>query len=308
MPAPRRGQVIERLTAQIRADPAQAALIPERFWSARPAADADDGGVRVAVTGAVLVRCRGRRAVPSAAGTAAPLAEAVAASLHERPARPARELARQLRADPAVSLSLLAVASAMAAAAVVIEALLFRGALDISRDLGVREQRLGALAALLVFTALVLAARAAAGVVAAGRRTTARDRAQASFLLAGSAARRSLLPQPSHLRSGRTGAQPAAASSVADARGPVPARAVRVGRHHRGHRLDRSGQRAAGGAARRASRWRYRLRRSPGCPSSSCACGPMAGRCPATTSTRCSASCPFARTAPSGRCAASMAA
>ncbi len=166
------GQVMERLTAQIRADPTQAALIPERFWSVRPAADADDGGVRVAVTGAVLVRCRGRRAVPAAAGTAVPLAEAVAASLHERPVRPARELARQLRADPAVSLSLLAVASAMAAAAVVIEALLFRGALDISRDLGVREQRLGALAALLVFTVLVAALELplASWLLAAGRR------------------------------------------------------------------------------------------------------------------------------------------
>jgi ABC-type bacteriocin/lantibiotic exporter with double-glycine peptidase domain len=150
-------RIVERLTAQIRADPGRAAMIPDRFWSARPADPADDGSEQVAVTGAVLVRCRGRR--PSQAGveTTPPLTPAVAASLTERPAHPARELARMLWADPAASLPLVVAASAMAAAAVVIEALLFRGALDAGRDLAIPEQQLGAIAALLVFVALLLA-------------------------------------------------------------------------------------------------------------------------------------------------------
>ena len=170
------GQLVERLTSQIQNDAARASLIPDRFWSVQPAGEGavgdDAGSARVTVTGAVLVRCRGRRAPPSTADTAAPLAEAVAAALHERPVSPARELARQLWADPAVSLPLLAGTSAIAAAAVVIEALLFRGALDISRDLGVREQRLGALAALLAFTILVAALELplASRLLAAGRR------------------------------------------------------------------------------------------------------------------------------------------
>jgi len=165
-------QVIDRLTAAIRSDPARAAMIPDRFWSARPADPADDGSEQVTVTGAVLVRCRGRRPGQASADTASPLTPAVAASLTERPAHPARELARLLWADPAVSLPVFFAASAMAAAAVVVEALLFRGALDVGRDLAIPEQQLGAILALLVFAALLLALELplASRLLAVGRR------------------------------------------------------------------------------------------------------------------------------------------
>ena len=164
--------VVERLTAPIRQDAVAAALIPDRFWTARPADAAADGTPSLTVTGAVLVRCRGGRRDAAPAGGAKPLAEAVAASLHERPVHPLREIARQVRADRAVSWPLIAGASATAAAAVVLEALIFRGALDVGQALGLREQRLGALAALLAFAALVMALEMplASSLLAAGRR------------------------------------------------------------------------------------------------------------------------------------------
>ncbi|MEO7271053.1 MAG: cysteine peptidase family C39 domain-containing protein [Vicinamibacterales bacterium] len=166
------GRVLVRLATQADDERTPATLIPGRFWSVQPADDAEDGGARVTVTGAVLVRCRGRRVGCTGAETAAPLGDAVAAALHERPPSPARELVRRLRADPSVSLPLLGCMSVTAAGAVVIEALLFRGALEVGRDLGVREQRLGALAALLAFTALVAALELllSSRLLAAGRR------------------------------------------------------------------------------------------------------------------------------------------
>jgi ATP-binding cassette subfamily B protein len=150
-------QIVDRLTADIRADPARAVMIPDRFWSARPADPADDGTDQVTVSGAVLVRCRGRRASQSVGETTPALTPAVAASLTAPAVHPARELARLLWADRAVSLPVFFGASAMAAAAIVVEALLFRGALDAGRDLAIREQQLGAIGALLVFVALLLA-------------------------------------------------------------------------------------------------------------------------------------------------------
>ena len=171
--------VLERLGDQIRNEPTLWTLIPERYWSVRPA-DADaDGTAQLTVTGAVLVRFRGRR-IPGAEEPAneAPLSEYVAATLQEEPLRPVREIGRMLRADRSVLLPVMSSAIILASVAVVVEALLFRSLFDVARDLGVREQRLAAVAALLAFTLLLtsLDFPIASSLLAAGRRLEARLR------------------------------------------------------------------------------------------------------------------------------------
>ena len=171
--------VLEKLHQQIGDEPARWTLIPERYWSVRPAEPGEDGVAQLSMTGAVLVRFRGTRVAPAVESSeVSPLSDEVALTLQEQPVRPVRELFRMLRADRALSMSLLFGATAVAASAVVIEALLFRSVLDIGRDLGVREQRLAALAAVTTFT-LVLSAiefPISSWLLAAGRRLEARLR------------------------------------------------------------------------------------------------------------------------------------
>ncbi len=148
--------VLQRLNQQIRDEPTLSSLIPERYWSVRPAEPDVDGTEQLALTGAVLVRFRGKR-IPSApeAREETPLSDSVAATLHEAPVRPFRELVTMLRADRALSIPVVVAATALASVAVVVEALLFRSLLDIGRDLGVSEQRLAAIAGLIAFTLLL---------------------------------------------------------------------------------------------------------------------------------------------------------
>jgi ATP-binding cassette subfamily B protein len=89
-----------------------------------------------------------------------------------------RELLATLNADGAFLLPVVVLGTLLASCGVVVEALLFRSVLDLGRDLAVREQRLVAIGALLLF-ALVLAAvelPITSSLVAAGRRLDARMR------------------------------------------------------------------------------------------------------------------------------------
>ncbi len=129
-------------------------------WSVAPAPADEDGSERLAFRGAVLVRVRGL-AAPEAAGIApekrADLPPELAAALAEPPSRPGRELWRLLKAGGLAAPSAIAALLGVAAAGVVLEAVLFRGFIDLGRDLALPEQRLFALAALLVLlTALLL--------------------------------------------------------------------------------------------------------------------------------------------------------
>ncbi|MFT3767576.1 MAG: ATP-binding cassette domain-containing protein [Minicystis sp.] len=148
--------------------------IPPVYWTARPGPPSEDGEPQVALRGAVLVRVPGRRA----GAPAAPRSPELAAALREPPSRPVREILRFLRADGPLSLTLLASALLASVIAVAVEALLWRGSLEIGRDLGVFRQRLGAAGALIAFLLVLLALEIPSGVEARriGRRLELRLR------------------------------------------------------------------------------------------------------------------------------------
>jgi ATP-binding cassette subfamily B protein len=142
--------------------------IPDSMWSVR---QLDDG--QVEMRGAVVVRAREKRSVDRAA-----LPGDLAAALAEPPSRPLRQLWRLLREDGLVGPAVLVFALAAATTAGLLEALLFRGLLDLGRQLGVVGQRLGALAALAAMLALLalLEGPILGGVLGLGRRLETRLR------------------------------------------------------------------------------------------------------------------------------------
>ena len=161
--------------------------IPSNFWSVLPG-DAEAGEQeRLFIKGAVVVRVRGRRdlnrpraieEVGSEPEPPPPLSPELVAALEEEPTRPGRELLRVLKADGLLTPSVLLLAMLLAAGGTVFEALLFRGLFDIGRDLGLVEQRLEAMVALVVFilALLLLELPLVEGVQRLGRRLEARLR------------------------------------------------------------------------------------------------------------------------------------
>ena len=117
-------------------------LIPRRCWSVTP--EADD---QVLMRGAVLVRVKRNR--PSAESAA--LRPELAAAIESPSVSPARELGRALKESGAGSAALLTVALIAAAGGTLLEALLFRGLLDVNAELSLAGQRMGAVAAILLF-------------------------------------------------------------------------------------------------------------------------------------------------------------
>jgi ABC-type bacteriocin/lantibiotic exporter with double-glycine peptidase domain len=128
--------------------------IPADYWSVFPSASSPDAeGQQLLLKGAVLLHVSGRKPQPSFGDASAPpeVSPEIAAALNETPARPGRELLRLLRADGLLSPALLLFTSLLAAGGVILEAILFRGLFDLSRELGLSGQRLAAVGALLVF-------------------------------------------------------------------------------------------------------------------------------------------------------------
>lgn len=162
----------------------EAPSIPPHYWSARLAPQGFEGDEMLYVRGAVLVHVRGRLSTSEiafqerATVEAQALSPELAAALAEKPHHPGRELLRMLAKDGRLSPTVLIAALALAAAGVMIEALLFQGLFDLGRKLGTMEQRLGAMAALLVFsgTLLCLEWPLAASTLRIGRRLEARLR------------------------------------------------------------------------------------------------------------------------------------
>jgi ATP-binding cassette subfamily B protein len=154
--------------------------VPSNYWIARPAAPDEEGQEQLTMRGAVLVAVRGRRSSVTAgqAEGAPPLSPELVAALEERPAHPARDLLALLKADGVLTPMMLTLALAAAACGVMIEALLFQGLFDLSRKLGVTEQRIGAMALLLTFALgmLLLELPIAAGLIRLGRKLEARLR------------------------------------------------------------------------------------------------------------------------------------
>jgi ABC-type bacteriocin/lantibiotic exporter with double-glycine peptidase domain len=118
--------------------------IPEHYWSVRP-----DGNGLI-MRGAVLVRALGL------SGARGDLGPELLAALEQPSARPGQELLRLLRADGAFTPAAIAVGLALASGAVVVEAILFRGLLDLGPSLGSISLRLGAMAAIIAFSCMLL--------------------------------------------------------------------------------------------------------------------------------------------------------
>lgn len=141
-------------------------VVPAGYWSVTPDARSQaPGGLHLRMRGAVLVRMRARSTPPSerpgepmpAPPTGTALSPELAAALSEKPAHPLAHVWRLLWQDGLLAPLALAAAMALAAAAMVVETLLLRGAIDISSRLGTAPQQVGALAALLAFAVLLLA-------------------------------------------------------------------------------------------------------------------------------------------------------
>jgi ATP-binding cassette subfamily B protein len=161
-----------RLVDAVRSDPARRRLIPDRYWSVTPTEDART----VTLRGAVLVRVRDRRAGTDTAPDGA-AASPVAAALDDRPARPLRDMLALLR--PSVgwwaAVGLVTVAGAVG---LVVEAALFRALLNVSGELATYQQRLAALAAVVVLAVMLtlLDVPLMGWLLAAGRRLDTRLR------------------------------------------------------------------------------------------------------------------------------------
>jgi ATP-binding cassette subfamily B protein len=151
-----RGSDSERLLLTLLEDDRE---IPEHYWSVRPGAE----DAQLIMRGAVLVRALGT------SPTDAPSSPELLAALRQPSARPGRELWRLLRADGLFTPALIGVALALAASAVIVEAVLLRALLSAGREL---------LAATVVFSAalLFLDIPLAASLLRLGRRLEIRLR------------------------------------------------------------------------------------------------------------------------------------
>jgi ABC-type bacteriocin/lantibiotic exporter with double-glycine peptidase domain len=171
-------QVLERLLEQASRDSQDGrSVIPSTYWSAWPA-PAEDGEERVFFKGAVLVHVKGRRS-ESAELEKEKLPPEVAAALEEKSSRPAVELWQMLKADGLGAPIAVVTALGIATLGVLLEAILFRSLLDMPREFGSSGQRLGVMAALLIFlTALMLLEMPiASGIMRIGRHLEVRLRA-----------------------------------------------------------------------------------------------------------------------------------
>ncbi|HEX5731650.1 MAG TPA: ATP-binding cassette domain-containing protein [Blastocatellia bacterium] len=138
-------------------------IIPENYWLARSAPNDSDGNEQLKMKGVVLIHVNGRRTADQSpqdesgsGGAVEPLSPELVAALEEKPSRPWRDLFRMLGEDGLLAPAVILAALAAAAFGVMVEALLFQGLFDLSRKLGVAEQRIGAMALLASFAAALL--------------------------------------------------------------------------------------------------------------------------------------------------------
>jgi len=160
--------------------------IPIDCWFARSAPPGDSGEEQVCLRGVVLVRFSGALARSTTEGAEeSPSSEPprersleLEAALSEPRARPGLALLRLLRADGLRVPGILVAALGVAAAGVVIEALVFRGLLHLWTDLGRVSDRLGGMAAILVFLVALtlLELPLATGILRVGRKLELRLR------------------------------------------------------------------------------------------------------------------------------------
>ena len=188
-PGQQAARVFDVLLERAAGETAAASIINEAYWSVRPAAPAPDGAERLLLRGAVVVRVLGKRAAlqartagsepqPEIPPLSPPLSPELVAALEELPSRPGRDLWRLLRAEGKFAPTALLASLALASAGVLFEALLFRGIIDLGRDLGLASQRLVAFGALVavVVALLLFEVPIAAALLRLGRRIEVRLR------------------------------------------------------------------------------------------------------------------------------------
>lgn len=120
------------------------ATIPEHYWSVIANGDG------LVMRGAVLVRALGLGESRAASSPE------LLATLEQPSARPGLELLRLLRADGVFTPIAIAIALALASGAVLVEAILFRGLLDVGPSLGSPALRFGAIAMIIAFAFALL--------------------------------------------------------------------------------------------------------------------------------------------------------
>lgn len=162
-------------------------VIPATYWSAcdHERSALSDG--EIMLCGAVLVRVRGHQADREDDGDGEPVADETTApeKLHrkiaaaQQPTQPVlRRLIGYLKLDGLLSPFVLGVTVLLGALAVFFEALVFKTLLELSKQLPLVEQQVGAIAALVVFALAVLLLELVTerGLIGLGRRLEARFR------------------------------------------------------------------------------------------------------------------------------------
>lgn len=129
----------------------QPELIPRNYWAVAEGELDNEGNQQVLMRGAVLVRVKSRR---SEVGE--DLSDELTAALREKPIDPVQELGRILFQSGSFIWLILFLALFAASAGAFLEALLFRGMLDVNATLALTGQRMGAIAAILIFCAALL--------------------------------------------------------------------------------------------------------------------------------------------------------
>jgi len=151
-------KLLERLTTRDAGGADRSALIPDGFWSVRPADPGAEGEAQILVRGAILVRVGGPIAAETdrATATATLLEPALLAALKAPPpATWAPFFDALLNAGGPVLVVMLG-AIVFAAATVLVQALLLRSVIDLGYWLGIGEHRLGAALALGLFLGAAL--------------------------------------------------------------------------------------------------------------------------------------------------------
>ena len=144
-------RVVQELFRQALADATTTQpRIPARYWPVRPLAaehSPEPSTPHVLLRGAVLIQVHGLATLPEEQI----LPEELQAALTEAPTRPEWEIWRLLREDGLLAPGLIVLALLLASFGVILEALLFRGLLELGKDLPLSDWRLLALFALLLF-------------------------------------------------------------------------------------------------------------------------------------------------------------
>lgn len=140
-------------------------VIPAAYWSVI-IDPASLGAERLQLTarGAVLLTVKGMRPASENFEDEPELSMELAAALSEAPVSPLRNLWQLLVADGLLTPGALVVAMAVAAGALMLEALLFRGLFDIAAQLSLPSQRLFAGVGLIIFVSLLLGIDVAIGL------------------------------------------------------------------------------------------------------------------------------------------------